>query len=581
MGPTPASDDTPIQALRQQVAALEGRIAALERLLGVSYQGAEGTAERRPAPRAAEWNEGGGWVTHAGLSLVGLAVAYLLRAMTASGSLPVRYGVALGGAYAMGWLVWAARTPAGERVTLHLRALTAALIMGPLLWEAQLRFRALDTWQSASVLALFAGFGLAISWKKNLTAVAWVSSLAGLSLGWGLLVQTRDLLPFTATLLALALAVEASACLDHYLSERWIVALSADLAVGLMTVVAVRQTEGLLGYVPLERNAVLGAQIGLVVIYLGSAMFRTLGRGFTVQAFEIWQGAVATAGACWGAVRVAHGHPAAIKAVGIFCALSGLISYGVSFAFLERRQGMDRNFHTYATFGLALSLGASVLLLRGVLLVSAWCATAMTFLGLARRSGRSTLKLHAGAFLALSTAVSGLGTLTAACYLAPGDQATKAVLTLPMAIAAAAAVLSGVLALRGSGQVSTASRLACAAVAGNGLWALAAVGAVLAAPLEGITGEPGLHLRPALLTAVLLTLALMAGWFWRRSRRLEWKWLAWLMVGAATYKLAIQDLQQDQMFATVISLLCYGGTLILLPRVLRAPSRHSPVPTKE
>jgi len=136
----------------------------------------------------------------------------------------------------------------------------------------------------------------------------------------------------------------------------------------------------------------------------------------------------------------------------------------------------------------------------------------------------------------LSTAVSGLGTLTAACYLAPGDQATKAVLTLPMAIAAAAAVLSGVLALRGSGQV---------------------------------------------LTAVLLTLALMAGWFWRRSRRLEWKWLAWLMVGAATYKLAIQDLQQDQMFATVISLLCYGGTLILLPRVLRAPSRHTPVPTKE
>lgn len=577
MGPTPAPDESSIQALRQQLAALETRITALEHLLGVSYQATEEPVRCREAVGAPEWSEGGGWMIQAGLSLVGMAVAYLLRAMTASGSLPVRYGVALGVAYAMGWLGWAAHTSAGERVALYLRAVTAALIMGPLLWEAQLRFRALETWQSAGVLALFSGFGLAISWRKNLTAVAWISSLAGLSLGWGLLVETRDLLPFTATLLTLALAVEASACMDHYLSERWIVALSADLAVGLMTVVAVRQAEGLAGYVPLERTAVLGAQIGLVVVYLGSAMVRTLGRSFTVQAFEIWQGAVATAGACWGAVRVAHGHSAAVKAVGIFCALSGLVCYGVSFAFLERRRGVDRNFHTYATFGLALSVGASMLLFRGTLLAGVWCATALAFMAVGRTSGRSTLKLHAGAYLILSTAVSGLGTLAAGYYLMPGEQTPGGAFTPPAALAAGGAIVSGILALRGPGQASTASRLACALVAGNGLWALAVVAAVVSAPLGG---QSGLHLRPALLTAILLTLSVTAGWIWKRKRRLEWKWLAWLMVGAATYKLAVQDLQQEQMFVTVISLLLYGGMLILLPKVMKGPSTNTPRFTK-
>ena len=148
---------------------------------------------------------------------------------------PPRGGVAIGIAYAMVWLVWAARTPAAN-------AWKPRCTASPRCWCWR---RCCGRPPSVSTpsppgpprpcCCCFTVFGLAVSWRKDLLIVATIATLAGLGTAAALLVATHDVLPFTFVFLAIAAAVEVSACLDHWLSERWLAAAAADLAVLLAT----------------------------------------------------------------------------------------------------------------------------------------------------------------------------------------------------------------------------------------------------------------------------------------------------------------------------------------------------------
>ena len=173
---------------------------------------------------------------HCGRALLGLAGAYLLRALTESARHLAGAGVAAGILYAIFWLVWAARTPAGRPP--GNRAPQPDLRPGPVVrccGKPPLRFHAISTWAAGAILLLFTVFGLAVSWRKNLLIVATIATLAGLGTAAALLIATHDVLPFTFVFLAIAAAVETSACLDHWLSERWLAASAADLSVLLAT----------------------------------------------------------------------------------------------------------------------------------------------------------------------------------------------------------------------------------------------------------------------------------------------------------------------------------------------------------
>ena len=580
MTPSPFSADSLVEELRRRVRSLEQRLESIENHLGLDAARPAAAAPAVQLPSPLEPTAFGDTAALTGLigkSLLGLALAYLLRAFTENGSLPVAAGVGLGLVYALGWLIWAARTPASETLTVGLRALTSVLIMGPLLWEANLRFGTVTSWQTAGILVLFAVFGLGISWRKNLTAVALISSLAGLFLGGALLLKTHDLLPYTTTLLVLALAVETSACLEHYLGERWVVAALADLAVLLLTFVATRPPGSIDSYPALNRDAVIGLQIALVLIYLASTFVRTLGRGFNIAAFEVAQCAVTAVLSSAGALAVAQGHPAAVFSVGVFWALCGAACYGVSFFFLGRHAGRDRNFHTYATFGLALALAGSWLLLHGSMAVALWSLLAIFFVLVGRESGRMTLKLHAGAYLVLATFASGLALMANTRFFTSGAHPTALPAGLSVWIVAAASIAAYVLLLRAPAPASLFEsgalvyRSAAVLIAGSALWNLAGVGAIAVAPVcHAIGGGPETQdYCPTLLTAVLIAVAMTAALLFQKSQRPELKWFAWLMIGGASYKLLIQDFQQARTFAIVLSLLFYGSALVLLPRLIR------------
>lgn len=572
MTPSSYPHDTVQDEFLRRLDRLEARLAELERRLGVSVPSGPVAA---PAPSgegelpALALAGAGSLPGLAGRSLLGLAVAYLLRALTESGRLAPALGVALGLAYALAWLVWAARTPAAEALTVRVRALTSALILGPLLWEAHLRFRATTSWQTACVLVLFAVMALAISWRKNQTEVALIGSLAGMLLSAAFLVRTHDLAPYTWGLLALAAAVEASACLEHYLGERWIVAGLTNLAVLLLTYVATRPPGSLEGYAPVGRAETIGAQAALVGIYLVSTMVRTLLRGFRISLFELTQASLALCIGIWGALAVAQGHPRAVLAAGLFCAVCGVACYVVSFAFLERQAKNDRNFYSYATFGLALVLASSGLLLAGAARCLLWAVLAAAFVRAGGETGRMMLKLHAGIYAALAVTVSGLAAKANAGFLGAGAHAAgSGTPAMWAALGGAAAAYALLLAGRRPEHCTAVYRAASLLLAATALWALAGAGALVVGIWCG-AGPGARDFCPTMLTAVLAVLAAAAGLGFRQWRREELKWMAWLLTLAATYKVFVQDLPQAHAFAIVISLLIYGALLIWMPRLAR------------
>lgn len=558
-------------AVSAQIDELRSRIETIERRLGIEAQPASATTDSVPVAASGSsavlLDSPGDYFPLVGKSLMGVALAYLLRALTENAMLPHAAGVALGLVYALGWMVWAARTEATQTLTIGLRALTSALVLVPLLWEATLRFHALSAWAAASILAFFSIFGLAISWRKDLTSVAWVTSLAGLVACAVLALQSRDLLPYTVALIAMAAAVEVSACLEHYLGERWIVALMADLAVLLMLAVATRGGAAE-SYVVVNRWVLLSLQILLLAIYLGSTFIRTLARARGITAFEIAQCVAAFLIATMGAVRLAGGDPVAVMIIGGICAAAAVSCYLVSFAFLTRQAESNRNFYTYAAFGLALALAGSWLLLNGVFLVVAWTALAIVFSNFGSRASRTTLQFHAVVYSLLAMVFSGAVSSANHRYLFATSHAQHSLPGLEVWIATAGA---GVCYYLLTSRLETVRNTIAFPLAASVFWGIAGIaGALSSLVCRATLDRPGVaDLCATILTLVLVALCLAAAYSAQRAHRRELVWIAVILAVVAAYKLVVQDLSHAPAFGVVLSLLAYGCALSLLPRFTR------------
>jgi len=574
MAGTQPSPQPGIEELLRLVRELQNRVLWLESRVGgqAAFPDASPAAPLAPAQvsEPGSFEATAGLVPLLGKALLGLSAAYLLRALSEFQVLPLTAGMAVGMIYALWWLLLAARTADTERASAVVYALTSVLILVPLLWETSVRFHSVSPWVAAGVLILFSVFGLAISWRKDLTVIAWITTLAGLLAACGLLLATRDLAPFTLALLVLAAAVEYSACFDHWLRERWVVAMAADLSVLLLTYLFTRPGGLPEGYGAISTGGVIGIQIALLAIYLSSTIARTLWRHFTFTTFEIVQCVLAFLISTSGAIRTAQGNPAALMTVAVFCLICGASCYLVCFAFLERKGRRDRNFYTYATFGLLLVLTGSRLLLSDPGFLLLWSLLALVFLRMGRQAGRMMLKWHGVVYLLLASLASGLAGHAAAPFLAGSGHTNPGTLPAGGVIALAAALLAYVF-VAGSASpegVGWNHGLLRVTLAANAGWGLAGLAAGLALP--GCPGGATADYCPTVLMAILILLAIGAGVLNKLWPRFELRWCVYLFLAVATAKLGIQDLRQSHALAIVISLILYGGTLVLLPRMLKA-----------
>lgn len=537
-------------SLEDDVRELAGRVNRIEQALGMAAAPAvslpEAAASAAPARRTGSTAN----VPYLlGRALLGLAGAYLLRALTEAGTLPHPAGVAAGIVYAAVWLALAARAPAAERLETALYSLTGVLILCPLLWEATLRFQAVSTWSAGGILVFFTLFALAISWRKELLIPATIATVAGVGTAGALLMVTHDVLPFTLVFLAIAAAVEASACLDHWLSERWLASSSADLSVLLATWLVTNERGVPPNYAPIPHGWLLAALALLLAIYLSSAIVRTLLRGFTFTFFETVQCGFALAIVLNGCLRLSAHDPRIAPAVGALAVACAAACYMVSIALLAH----GRNFYTYSTFGILLVLAGIRILFPLGAAAAVWLGLAAAAVWAGVRFGRSTLQAHGAVYLLL--ALLCLGSL---------QQATGAVMgagEVAWTLYAGTAVAAACYALCAAGAV----RLILAAAL---LLLLAAIAAnALTHGYHAGFGPGASHAYCASLrTAVLVLAAFLSGWAGERWGRIELSRLVWPLMALGAWRLLTDDIHQERKAAAVLSLLVYGAALMALSR---------------
>ena len=500
--------------------------------------------------------------------MLGLAGAYVLRAVAESGSLPKLAVIALAIAYAAMWLMFAVLVPARAWFASTTYAGTSALILAPMLWELTLRFRFMSPSMAAAALAAFVVAAYALAWKRDLTSVVWVADVAAAATAIGLLIATHDVVPFLAVLLLMALLNEVAAAGNHWLSVRPIVAAAADIAIWAVILAYATPESSRPDYAILSPGMLLAPAVLLLLIYGTSIALRTTLSRHRISFFEAGQAMTAF---LLAASAVGHfGSAAGATGFGVFCLLLSPACYAAAFLLFDR-VSERRNYQVYAAWGLALCLSGSFLCLPIHWLVSGLGMAALqtAFLGLHR--SRLTLEFHGLAYLAAAAYVSGL--LQYAAHALAGAFPSP-----PMEIAwivCAAAILCYAIAWHFDGS-HWKPRLF------QTLSATLAVGAVataLVSALVWITSTmitPGSSHVAVIRTLTACALALALAFFGPRWRRTELVWVTYATLALVAAKLLLEDLQQGHPEFIAASIFLYAVTLILVPQVVRRSTKRAP-----
>ena len=567
-----AAEDATVEARLRQ---LEATIADMDRRLR-AMEGARGAPDER-ATSSAELLDASGNPAESGvdvasvLSLVGRSFivfggAFLLRALTESGRLPANAGVALGLLYAAGWIV-AAEFAAVKRRSLSavLHGSTAVAIGLPLLVEATTRFGLLAPWVSATVLTGFSGLALFVAWRRDLHALAAVTTLATLAATVFLAGKTGAFVPFSAVLIALGVATLWLGYHRDWFWMRWVTALVADVAMVGLTSRAISPQH------PEPALPIVAVQLALLGLYLGSFAARTLWKGRAVVPFEVAQTVAGLAVGLGGALTVARASGTGLIGLGTGSLALGAGAYAVAFAFVGRRQGLGANFYFYATLALLLTLtGASVLVGAAPLpftVALAVLAVASTWMG--HRFARNALVFHGAVYCFVAAATSGL-LATDVSLLAGRAAALWPVMTVAMWVAFGAAAACTVIAPTSAqhqavGKAGSALRLAFAVLA-----VLAGCGVVLLALGPAIAGAPpDAGALATLRTGLLAVLAVALAACTRVERWAEFRWLVYPVLLLAALKLVIEDMRLSQPATLFVALALLGASLVLSPRLVR------------
>src|ERR1019366_6188826 len=319
-----------------------------------------------------------------GKAMLGIAGAYLLRAVAESGSLPQLVIVALALAYAGMWLLWAARVPANIPFASTAWAVTSALILAPMLGELTLRFKVLPASVTAGVLAAFVAAASALAWKSNLAPVVWVASVTAIFTALALMIATHDLAPFILALLVMALASESAADRNRWLRLRFLVAPAADLAVWILIYIYSLPESFRSEYAAVPSAVLLTLPSALFLIYGASVTLRTTWLRQRITIFEIVQTVIAFLLAAFSWFWF---EPAGRVALGIFCLFVSAACYAVAFVRFDRVRAR-RNYWVYSTWSALLLLAGTFLCFPPLLLALLLSAAAIVATVVGARTGR-------------------------------------------------------------------------------------------------------------------------------------------------------------------------------------------------
>jgi hypothetical protein len=560
-----------VEQLSERVRELEERVSALEgKPASVTLAPAESGSNARTKPRPEQEQSfptpsfAAGTLPVFGKAVLGIAGAYLLRAVAETGILPKLVLLVVAIVYAGMWLVWAVKTHATDGFASLAYAITSALILSPLLWESTVRFQILKPVFTASVLVAFVVLALVLALRRNLQAIPWVATLAGVATALALIVATRELVPFTVGLMAMALATEAVICFGHSLSVRGIPAIAADFAVWLL-VDLMASPEGVPPeYPPIAASTITVLCLALLAIYGASIGLRSFGLHRRITVFEIVQAAALFLIATFGVLRAS---PTSATPLGTFFLLVAAVCYwGTLSRFTAEAQ--SRNRRVYATYAVTCLLAGSLLLFPEIFQTTFLCLASVAADLLYIRTGKISLGMHVSVYLVGASILSGLLNLawSALAGTVPHALSTNAWV---VALSAGLCYANGSRPSIDSSEHAWKSRLLwvvpCVLVAG----AAAALAVMTSARLGSASGM----LKPSHLsvvrTMVICLFAVVLGFCGSRLKRSELVWVAYLAIAFGTLKLVFEDLRFGNTASLVASLLSYGLILILIPWITR------------
>ncbi len=564
--------DLELQSLRSDVRALEMRVAALEG--GRPPVPVTEPAPAAPAavftealvPRGLSANRVMGLL---GRSLLVLAGAFLLRALTDWGTLPTTAGFGLGLVYALALTALADR--AGGRSDAlggNVHGVTALLVAFPFVWETTAVRGLVSPVAGGLALAVLTAAGLAVAWHRRLRFQYWTFTLAGITTAVALYAATGAAVFYSWLLLALGVMTLLFSYGRGWYLARWPAALVADGIILRLAVMSTNPDGARAAGQLVPNSSILLLTVALLVVYLGIFVYRALVQGRGVKAFDVVQSLLVVAVGFGGAAHIA-GTTGGSTALGWSALVAALTGYTAAFTVVRQRHGRGRAFFYFATLAMLFLVLGSRLLTSGRWLAWSWIALGVTAAYLGGRYDRVTLRAHSAVYLAL--AALGTGLFAAAIDAFVGDPAAAWSDLGPSALVALSATCACYMLLtRTCGVVTRARRVPRFLVA---VITLAGIGYVAVALLVRLASAAPPDASPAVLavvrTAVLAVTAVGLAWAGRYERFAELGWLVYPLLAAGCAKLVFEDLTIGNPVALTVGFALFGTALILAPRIRR------------
>ncbi len=551
--------------LEKRMEVLERRVHALEHPLEARWPLPTPELETEP-PALSEATTAlaspGSIFSVLGMAMLGVAGAYVLRAVEESSSLPRLAVAAAGIAYAFAWLVWAARTRSGLRFTGAIYAGTSALILAPMVWELTLRFHVISPAMAACVVCGFALAAVGLAWGQDLKPILRVGCVAAAGLALALAVASHTLMPFVIALLVLMAVCEFAPGMESVPEVRALAALAADAAIWILIYIYFAPQFTSEEYPLLGRTALLAPGVAIFLLFASSAGWQTLARGRRVSVFATFQTTIAF---LLAAVSVADfGPQGSVVMIGAVCLALAAAVYAVVFKVFERAKE-PRNISVFSAWGAALLLAGSFLCLPAPATIALLGAAAIASTLVGSRRNRLAFELYGMVFLLAGAAESGLMSFLASALVGTPQGAPQAGVWM----IACSAILCYAAAQPHEGEswVTQTLHLGFAALAA------ATLAALLVEALTGLATlriQPGPHHLAFIRTLTLCSAALglvFSGAHWRRP---ELTRLGYAAMALVAIKLVTEDLRHGHLAYIAASIFLVALTLMAAPRLARA-----------
>lgn len=500
-----------------------------------------------------------------GKSMLGIAGAYLLRALAESSVLPRLLIAAAAIVYAIAWLVAASRTPSQARFAPALYAGTSALILAPMLWELTMRFHVLTPVASAAVLGLFVAAATILSWRKDHAPDFMVAYSAAALTALALAIVTHEMMAFLTLLIAMFALCEYKFMRNGRRGVRLLVAPVTDCAVWILIVVYRTPASTRADYPALGAAALAGPASVLFLVTAASVVFRTAVLRRRITGFETTQSVIAFL--LWvltGIFLVPH-LSAAI--MGLVCLVFAAACYAAAYGLFRRAQQL-RNFYVFSSWSAALVLAGVYLTLPPAWAIASLALASIASAVLAVRICCTTLECHGIIYLGVAALACGLLGYSFAALAG----------SVPETVAWNVFLVSGcALLCYAAARESEGERWQLQLL--HLVPALLAVCAVAALTAHGSLWLLTRRMNPAafhvafIRTLILCAIALALAFAGSRWRRLELKRIAYAALAFIAAKLVFEDLRHGHMGFIAASIFLFALTLIGVPRLARVGHR--------